>query len=229
MGVHDGHRDRLRDQVLKHGLDTLNDVNVLELVLFYALPRINTNEVAHALLDRFGGLEAVFNASIEELQTVPGVGPPTALFISLFRQLPRRFEINRTRSMKTITSPEDAGAYFLPRLRGETNEKLFLLCLDTQKRMLDCVEIASGSINDVQVSIRKIAETAIKSRASSVILAHNHPDGTARPSKEDELTTRSIANALHLLNIPVVDHIVVGADEYISFAKSGLLNSRGFI
>ena len=229
MGVHDGHRDRLRDQVLKHGLDSLNDVNVLELVLFYAISRKNTNELAHALLDRFGGLEDVFNASVEELQTVPGVKWRTALFISLIRQLTRRFEINRTRNLKTITSPEDAGAYFLPRLRSEKNEKLLLLCLDTQKRVLECAEVASGSINDVQVSIRKIVETVINCRASSVILAHNHPDGTARPSKEDELTTRSIVSALQLLNIPVNDHIVVGADEYISFAETGLLNSRGFI
>ena len=223
MGVHEGHRARLKERYLEQGLKGFNDLNALELLLFYAIPRRDTNELAHALLDRFGTLEDVLGATVKELQTVPGVGEHAAVLLSLIRETARRCELNRTRGITSIQSTADAGAYLLPRLRYEQDEKLLLLCLDSQKRVLDCTEVASGAINEIKISIRKIVETAVNCRASSVILAHNHPDGSARPSKEDELTTRSIVNALKLVEIPVEDHIVVAGNEYVSFAACGLL------
>lgn len=229
MGVHDGHRERLKGQFLAHGLDGLTDVNVLELLLFFAIPRRDTNELAHALLDRFGSLEAIFDASESELESVPQIGKNAATLIRLLPAVMRRCEISRTRSIQTITGSSDAARFFLPRLRYEKDELLLLLCLDSQKRVLSCTEVARGSLNEVKISVRKIVETAVKDRARSVILAHNHPDGAARPSKEDELTTRRIVSALKLVDIPVDDHIVVGNDEYCSFAQCGLLNDRRYI
>jgi len=228
MGVHDGHRERLKERYLQHGLDGFNDLNVLELILFYAIPRRDTNELAHALLDRFGSLESVLDASARDLQTVPGIGEHTALLLSLFRETARRCELNGTRRIRTILSTADAGRYFLPRLRYERDEKLLMLCLDSQKRVIECGQVAVGALNEVKISIRKIVEKAVNCRAASVILAHNHPDGSARPSKEDELTTRSIVNALKLVEIPVEDHIVVAGNEYVSFAASGLLGKNSY-
>ena len=206
-----------------HGLDNFNDVNVLELLLFYAIPRKDTNEIAHALLDHFGSLDRVFEASIPELEAVPGVGESSALLISLIPQIMRRYLMVKGSCVSTISGSADAGKYLVPRLMFEKDEKLLLLCLDAKKSVISCADLGSGVVNAVDVNVRKVVENALRCRASSVILAHNHPAGVALPSREDERITKEIAAALKLVGIPLDDHIIVAGDDYVSFADSGLL------
>lgn len=206
-----------------HGLDNFNDLNVLELLLFYAIPRKDTNEIAHTLLDHFGSLDRVFEASIPELEAVPGVGESSALLISLIPQIMRRYLMVKGSCVSTITGSAEAGKYLVPRLMFEKDEKLLLLCLDAKKSVIACVNLGSGVVNAVDVNVRKVVENAVRHRASSVILAHNHPGGVALPSREDERITIDIAAALKLVGIPLEDHIIVAGDDYVSFADSGMI------
>ena len=206
-----------------HGLDNFNDVNVLELLLFYAIPRKDTNEIAHALLDHFGSLDRVLEASIPELEAVPGVGESSALLISLIPQIMRRYLTVKGNCVSTISGSADAGRYLVPRLMFEKDEKLLLLCLDAKKSVISCVNLGSGVVNAVDVNVRKVVENAVRHRANTVILAHNHPGGVALPSREDERLTIEIAAALKLVGIPLVDHIIVAGDDYVSFADSGMM------
>ena len=207
-----------------HGLDNFNDVNVLELLLFYAIPRKDTNEIAHALLDHFGSLDRVFEASIPELEAVPGVGESSALLISLIPALMRRYLTVKGSCVSTISGSADAGRYLVPRLMFEKDEKLLLLCLDAKKSVISCINLGSGVVNAVDVNVRKVVENAVRHRANTVILAHNHPGGVALPSREDERLTIEIAAALKLVGIPLVDHIIVAGDDYVSFADSGMMS-----
>lgn len=223
LGIHEGHRNRLKARYRDHGLDNFNDVNVLELLLFYAIPRKDTNELAHALLDHFGSLDRIFEASVPELEEVPGIGENTALLITLVPQITRRYLMAKGNCICSITSSAEAGKYLVPRLMFEKEEKLLLLCLDAKKSVISCVSLGSGVINAVDVNVRKVVENAVRNRASSVILAHNHPSGVALPSREDERITREIASALKLVGIPLDDHIIVAGDDFVSFADSGLI------
>ena len=226
MGIHDGHRERLRTSFIENSLDSFNELNSLELLLFYAIPRRDTNELAHKLLDRFGSLYGVFDASLYELMEVEGVGESAAALIKLIPEIMRKSRISKTSGIKAITSPSAAGKYLVPRFLYQEVEILILLCLDSQKRVIACVEINRGVVNSVDANIRKIVETALKYRASSVILAHNHPDGVALPSREDDGMTYLLNNALSGIGIALVDHIIVAGETYASYAESGMLASH---
>jgi len=223
MGVHDGHRDRLRARFLEYGLDNFNDLNALELLLFYAIPRRDTNEIAHALLECFGSLEGVFYASERELLQIPGIGTNAAALIRLVPQLMKKSALSRPDRREAIMNSSDAGRYFVPRFMYEQDEVVYLLCLDGQKRVIKCAEMGRGVVNCVETSIRRIVETALKYKSSSVILAHNHPDGLALPSSEDDMVTKQVSTALALVGVSLEDHIIVAGDDFVSFADSGIM------
>ena len=227
MSIHDGHRARLKARFMEHGLDNFNDINILEILLFFSIPRKDTNVLAHALIDHFGSLDKVFDASVPELEAIPGLGENSALLISLVPQIARRYMMAKGRNVFAITSSAEAGRYFLPRLIFEREEKVLLVCLDTQKRVISCTNLGSGVVNAVDINVRKVVETAVRNRASSVILAHNHPEGLALPSREDEYATRQIAAALKLVGIALDDHIIVAGEDFVSFSDSGLMRLYG--
>lgn len=223
MADHAGHRERMRRQLKTSGMDSLSDVQVLEVALYYAIPRRDTNELAHTLLARFGTLAGVFDASYEELTSIPGVGENAAALIMLVPQILKKSYVARGEETAYITSSTEAGKYLVPRFMFEKDEIALLLCLDTQKRVISCTEIGRGVVNAVNASPRKVVETALKKRASAVILAHNHPDGFAIPSREDDIATKQIYSSLELVGIPLVDHIIVAGNDFVSYADSGML------
>lgn len=220
MGVHDGHRARLKGRFLEHGLDNFNELNTLELLLFYAIPRRDTNEIAHALIDRFGSLAGVLEASFHELLEVPGVGESAASLIILIPQIMRKSEMSKADSISVIKNSADAGKYLVPRFMNMKEEHILLLCLDSRKRIISCTELNNGVVNAVDISVRKIVETALRCRASSVIMSHNHPGGIALPSMEDQAMTRKVYSSLELVGIKLVDHIIVAGNDFVSFADS---------
>ena len=228
MGVHDGHRERLRGNFIRHGLDSFNDINALELLLFYAIPRRDTNVTAHALLEAFGSLHGVFSASVQELCQVPGIGENTAALICLIPQLMRKSRISKASAIRTILNSEDAGNYLLPRFMYEEDEVVLMLCLDSQSRVISCTEMGRGVVNSVETSIRRIVETALKNKASSVIMAHNHPDGLAIPSKEDDAVTKKISESLSMVDITLADHLVIAEEEFVSYGDSGFFGAYGY-
>lgn len=226
MGLHDGHRKRVKSRFREAGAAAFEDHNLLELLLFYAVPRQDTNELAHKLINRFGTYSAVLEASIEELMTVDGVGESTAVLIKLVPEMSRRYMQRSATTEGSIESIGAAGRYFIAKFAYETVEVAYAMFLDTKRRIISCNEISRGVVNATDISIRAIVERALGCRASSVIIAHNHPDGIPIPSTEDEISTQKIKLALKTVGITLADHIVVGGEQYISFTDCGLLNSR---
>ena len=221
MSIHEGHRQRLKERFLKGGLDSFTDVQVLELALFYCIPRKDTNPIAHALLDHFGSLSQVLEASVEELQKVPGIGENTAVFLTMLTQIGRFYLVDRGQREVILNTIEKCGTYLLPYFFGRSVETVFLLCLDAKCKVLCCREVGQGSVNSAGISIRKIVEVALGANATSVVLAHNHPSGLALPSAEDVQTTQRVAAALNAVEVYLADHIVVADGDYVSIVQSG--------
>lgn len=196
MSIHDGHRQRLKERFLDEGLDKFTDIQVLELLLFYAVPRRDTNPIAHRLLDQFGSLSQVLEASTEELEKVDGIGRNAATLLRLTTEVGRYYLVNRTMQTQILTTIDQCGTYLVPYFFGRKNETVFLLCMDAKCKVLCCKEVGEGSVNSAGISIRRIVEIALASNATNVVLAHNHPSGIALPSQEDILTTRKVAAAL---------------------------------
>lgn len=222
-GVHGGHRQRLKDQFLTHGMDPIHDVNVLELILFYAIPRQDTNPIAHRLLNTFGSLAAVFDATPEELMERGGLSKNAATLIKLIPAAARRQQLSRSSCHQLLDSTQKCGDYLVPFFFGATQEEVYLLGLDAKCKVLGCVKLSTGSVNSAGLSIRKVVECALNMKASSVVLAHNHTSGIAVPSQEDIRTTKSISHALDLVGVYLADHVVVADEDYVSMAESGLI------
>ena len=222
MPIHDGHRQRLKEQFRQEGLDNFTEVQALELLLFPIIPRKDTNPIAHALLETFGSFSQVLEAPVEELQKVKGVGETTALYLHMVLDAGRYYGVSRSRHTKILTSLDQCGAYLTSFFYGKRVENIYLLCLDAKCMVLGCKKIGEGSVNSAGLSVRKIVETALGANASAVVLAHNHPSGLAIPSDEDIQTTKKVAAALAAVDIQLADHIVVADDDYVSMVQSGL-------
>ena len=222
QSIHTGHRQRMKERFLSEGLDNFTDIQVLELALFYCIPQKDTNPIAHALLDHFGSLSQVLEASPAELQKVDGIGKNTATFLHLITQIGRYYLVDRVQRVEILSTIEACGRYLVPRFFGRKVETVFLLCLDAKCKVLCCKEVGEGSVNSAGISVRRIVETALGANATSVVLAHNHPCGMALPSPEDIQTTRRVAAALNTVEIILADHIVVADDDFISMRESGV-------
>ncbi len=223
MGLHDGHRERMKSRFVEAGLDGFNDHNALEMLLFYAVPRRDTNELAHRLLRQFGSLSGVFEASLDELMCVDGIGENAATLIKLIPEISRRYMLTKSNPKKIIRCTDDAGEYFIAKFMYEVNEICYALLLGPSNSIISCKQISRGVVNATEVGIRSLVEAAIKSNAAGVIIAHNHPNAEPRPSKEDEYCTQLIKNALNLVDIKLIDHIIVGGKEFQSLNKLHLM------
>ena len=221
--VHDGHRERLKKQFAEHGGKEMNDIQFLEMLLYYVIPRRDTNVLSHALLERYGSLRGVLDAPAGDLTTVPGIGDHAARYLETIREALRRYISEPVKEMRYIFSCSDAGKYFVPILQYETVEKVYLMCLNGRGAVISCGEIATGTLTTVNVSIRKIVDIAMRAHATSVVLAHNHPAGFALPSTEDRAYTFELKHALELMDIQLMDHILVADSDYVSFAQSGYI------
>ena len=204
--IHTGHRQRVKDEFSARGLAGWPDHRVLELLLYYAIPRRDTNPIAHALMERYDSLSGVLNAPVEDLEKVEGIGESAAILLSLVSRLSRKARIADA-SQETILN--------------ERRELVFLLCLDRKGRLLACKRLAEGDVASADLNIRKVVEMALLTSASAVILAHNHPSGVAVPSSSDEAATRQVAEALRTIGVRLVDHIVVADRDFVSMADSG--------
>ena len=224
--VHKGHRQRLRQQFQNGGLDSFSDVQTLEYLLTFSIARGDVNPLAHALLQRFGSLANVLDASAEDLQQVPGVGEHTAALLTLMPQLFRRYSICKSEKKPILSSTEKIASYLMPFFHGAVEEQFYLVCMDAKCKVLDCRMLFSGGLNAVSVNIRKVVETALRHHASSVILAHNHPWGVALPSREDEAVTREIESALELVGVRLADHMIVSDEDCVSLRESGFFRDH---
>lgn len=222
MPVHDGHRARKKKQFRDHGLDAFADHEALELLLFYAIPRVDTNPTAHRLMERFGSLDAVLAAPAEELEEVEGVGGSAATLLSLILPLCRRARIAATRGDIILDTTDRIGDFFKDIFFGVREEAFYEACLDAKGKLLQCYKVAEGSADSVSVNVRRIVENALRCRASGVALAHNHPSGFACPSQDDNTTTLIILDALRTVGIELADHVIVADNDFVSLRSNGL-------
>ncbi len=229
MGIHDGHRQRLRESFLQSGLSGFHSITALELLLGYSIPRKDTNPIAHALLDRFGSLQNVFDASEHELCEVEGVGPNTAVLLRLIPQIMRKSAVDKAAELTVISSVQNAKDYLMPYFLYEQDELAMMLCLDNQNRVTKCTELSRGVVNAVNIDMRRVLETALKNRAVSVVLAHNHPDGAACNSREDDQTTRQIYMSLKTVGISLFDHLIFASEGVFSYRNTGALELCNYL
>jgi len=221
--MHEGHRKRLKDRFKSEGIDSFQPHEVLEMLLFFCIPRRDTNLIAHKLLKKFGSISGVFEADIKDLMDSDGIGENSAFLLSLIPSISRRYFNDKWGSKVVIDSSSTAGDYAVSLFMGRTYEAFFLICLDSQNRVNYSALIQEGTINESPVYPRLIVETALRHQANSVILAHNHPGGSMKPSLADIEVTEKIKGALEAISISVIDHIIVAGDKYVSFAERGIL------
>lgn len=222
MGLHDGHRARKKELFRRHGLDGFADHEVLELLLYYAIPRRDTNEIAHRLLGKFGSLQGVFNAPAEELAKVDGVGESAALYLTLLPEVHKR-AMRSVGKEQVLNSVDKCGKFFLELLAQERQEILYQACLDGKGKLLSCKKLSQGSADCTALSVRQVVENALLSGASAVVLAHNHPSGVALPSESDRTVTLWVRDALKTMDIRLLDHIIVADNDFVSMNQSGYL------
>ena len=222
MSIHTGHRQRNKDRFKATGLDSFCDHEVLELLLYYCIPRRDTNQIAHNLIRQFGSFVRVMEAPARELEKVEGVGENAALFLNLIRESYRYMHVSAAKQTHFLRKVDEYGEYLRNFFLGMRNEVVYLLCMDAQAGVIDCVMIAEGSVNSANISIRKIADIALGTNASTVLLAHNHPGGLAVPSAEDVAVTKRIARTLANMDVYLTDHIIVAGEDFVSLYQSGL-------
>lgn len=217
--IHKGHRKRVKDNFLKNGLDNFEDHQILELLLFYALPQRDTNELAHRLISKFGSISAVFDAPVCEL-TKFGLSDNTVTLLKLIPDISRIYTVDRCDNASKIIDVNNLSEYFKDRFIGRNVEFLHLLLLDTKGKEVYSGEISKGSINSTDVPTRKIVELSLLYNAKYAAIAHNHLSGFALPSKQDLVTTQNIYNALKLINVRLIDHIIIAENDSISLKDS---------
>ncbi len=222
--LHKGHRQRMLESYVKNGIDCFTDVQALEFLLSFAIPRRDTNPLAHRLLERFGTLHHVLGASYQELLHVEGMGPRACALINCVGDMWKRGEQSDLINERFFQTTRSVGKYLTKMMCNYKEERAFLMCLDGKSKLLDFRELNRGTVSMVNVPYRKVAEIALMTRAASVVFAHNHPNGTLIPSAEDIAYTRGLVDAMKKIDVIVADHIIVSEYTFLSMKSSGMLN-----
>lgn len=222
--LHKGHRERLRQSYIENGPEGMHEHQLLELLLTYAIPRRDTNPIAHRLLDKnaFGSLYEVLNAGPRELMAVGGIGESAAVLLSLAGAMGRRAR-NGEAGKKKLDTPDAAMRYCKSLPYNDTNESMYVVCLDKSYRILHTQLIGTGTPGEVTIYPRTVVECAVRYGAQNIIICHNHPSGDLHPSVDDCETTRRIISAVTAIGIGLSDHVIVGGGNAFSmFSEAGL-------
>lgn len=224
--LHKGHRERMRNRFLIEGGDGFADHELLELLLFYAVPRGDVNPLAHKILTEFGTLTMLLESDAVEIARRCHIKENTAMLLTLQMAFLKKLQQEKWKDKVSIDSVSKASAYAIDLLSHYTYERFYMMCLDTQKRLIHTCLIAEGTLHQADVQMRKIVEAALKYKASSVILLHNHPSGLVMPSFSDVNLTTQVQKVLGSIDIDVVDHIIVADDAYYSFLEHDYLKKE---
>lgn len=220
---HKKHRMRMRKRFKEQGFNGFADHEILEFLLFYAIPRRNTNLLAHRILKEYKTLANVFEADVSDLMKIDGLGDTSATFITMIPHILSVYEKSKCERSKLLHDTESIGRYALSILQSEANEKFLLICLDANRRIHWSGIIASGSTDQLETNPRLVVAEVIKHNAKYVIFAHNHPQGTFIPSDSDKNATRIICDILNGIGVKTIDHIIVAQNRYYSLAETGFI------
>ena len=219
MGIHDGHRERLRSRVEKYGLESLEDHEKLEFLLFSFIPRRDTNPIAHELLSTFGSLRGVLDSEPEQLASIKGMTQNAALFLHCLPDAFAAYALSEKAERFDGIIP--CAEYLTARIGGKNEEHFLTMYLDDGCRLLQADDVTSRKNRSVVVDRDKIVANAVKCGAKYVVLGHNHPNGTIAPSVADVDATNRIVQALGVVNVTLGDHIIVSGGEYYSMKVHG--------
>jgi len=219
--IHSGHRARQKEKFREHGLDSFTDVEALELLLYYAIPRADTNELAHRLLDRFHGFRGVLEAGLDELQAVPGVGENAAALLRLVTALNTRYQRAGRRRGMSVSGSGEIGEFLQHEFDYRNEECSVLLCLDPGEHVIECHLLAEGTSSMVELSAREIMQYVLQDKAAKAVLAHNHVAGVALPSSADVEATGRIYHMLRTIGVELLDHLVFCDGDFVSMRESG--------
>ena len=214
---------RPREKLLTLGPAALADAELIALLLRTGLPGTSVLQLAQQLLDAFGGLRGLLQASAADLKRIKGLGPAKRAEIVAVMELARRSLAQHLAQRTVLSSPQQVKDFLRLQLAHESQEVFAVMFLDVQNQLLRFEEMFRGTLSQTSVYPREVVKRALMLHASAVILAHNHPSGMAEPSRADEFLTQTLKQALQLIDVRVVDHLVVGGDHVISFAERGLL------
>ncbi|HWR21535.1 MAG TPA: DNA repair protein RadC, partial [Verrucomicrobiae bacterium] len=218
-----GHRERLQARYRLNGEATLEDYELLELLLTYAIPRHDTKLFAKKLLERFGTLASVFEAEPAALEVIDGIGPQAATLISLIRPLATRFVTQAPKAKTILKSTVDAAAYFQAKLKGLLEEEVHVAFVNSKNAVMTSECLQRGTVDQSVVYVRKVIEHALTHKASGFLLAHNHPSGDPTPSSDDRDLTQALKAAAATVGVRFLDHLVIGETDPFSFKANGLL------
>jgi DNA repair protein RadC len=213
---HAGHRKRMRRRYRKNGADSLELHEFIELVLFYAIPRVNTNNIAHELENKFKTFANILEADENALKEVAGISNNSALFFKILADAVKLYNLDKAQETGDIKTKDYYEDYLVRYYKAETVEKVFMLTLNAKMGIISEDIICVGSVNSTKVDINKMMKIALNSNAASVILAHNHPNGIAYPSPDDMETTKRILNIFNEININFIDHYIVAGNQIAS-------------
>ena len=223
--IHSGHRSRMRDRVNKEGLDNFQEHEVLEYALSFVIPYKDTNPIAHALIKKFGSLVGVLEADPNEVKTVTGMGEVSSQFLISILQIYNYYEKKKMNKVSTINRPEDTYEFIHRYYKGKLNEELYLISLTPNNHIIRCEKVVEGTGAQAKVTIRKITDMMSRNRVNNVIITHNHPNGSAVPSYEDDQITQALVASLAINDSFLLDHLIVGDDGFYSYRRAGKIES----
>jgi DNA repair protein RadC len=220
-----GHRERLRQRFEKSGFEGFHDYEIVELLLTYAIPRIDTKPVAKTLLGKFKTIQKVLDAPSEQLKEVDGLGRNATLFLRILRETIAEYFKEMAIARKEFRNIDELVGYLRDVIGGRQNEIVYVLYLNSKNELLDSDDLGEGTVSEAVAFPRKIVQGALKRNATSIILAHNHPGGIPEPSENDNAITKQIKNALQTVNISLQEHIIIAEEEFYSYRRSGYFDS----
>ncbi len=218
--VHAGHRERMKSRLREMGGAGFNRHQLVEMLLFFGIPRRDTNELAHRLVDTFGTLSALFDAPFEELMRVPGMTANAATLIRLCDVLMEECQRERFSADRVLDTTEKLANYILPHFVGAQTERVLLVCMDNSGRVLADGILSEGSVTSSEINIRQALQLALRCNATMAVMAHNHPGGQPTPSRADLEATMAMAKALAVADIRLADHLIVAGDDYVSMRET---------
>lgn len=212
-----------REKLLTYGAETLSEAELIAILLRTGSRGLNVLDTARALIAHFGSLRQLSKQSWQSMRIIPGIAKVKAITLESVFELSRRVQVASLGEEVIMITPEIAAAYFMPKLRDLSHEEFYVAFLNNSKRLLGIKKISSGGSTSTIVEPAEVMRQAILNQANSIILVHNHPSGYLKESKADIMLTKRLAESGKLLNIPVIDHIIIAGNDFISLKSKNLM------
>jgi DNA repair protein RadC len=218
-----GHRKRLLEKFTTAGIEALHDYEALELLLTFVIRRQDVKRQAKVLLEKFGSVKGIMDAESDDLRTVPGIGDRSAILFKLIKEISSLYLKQKAMEKKQVSCTTELLDFCRTKMGGKKDEEFCVIYLDAQNQIIEFETVQKGIVNQAVVYPRQVLESALKKKATAIILAHNHPSGHVRPSDADIRLTKTIQETAKVLDILVHDHIIIGEDRFFSFREEGLM------